>query len=69
MSIRRRLSDRLIDACRKACNAQNEILSGVLLEAVNLELAGVHHRGYVDRRPNSRDFRRVLTLHCQTFQH
>ena len=67
MTQRRRLSDALLEAFQNACCAHNELLATVLREAANIELAGVCHAGYVDRRPNSPDFRRALTLHARTF--
>lgn len=68
MTQSRRLSDRLIDSLQKACDAHNELLAAVLREAANIELAGVYHSGYVDRRPSSSDFRRALTHHARTFR-
>ncbi len=67
MSYQRRLSDRLIEGHQSACDAQNEILATVLREAVNVELAGVHRSGYIDRRPNSSAFRRALAQHAYVF--
>lgn len=68
MKQRRRLSDTLLEAFQNACCAHNELLATVLREATNIELAGVCHVDYVDRRPNSPDFRRALTLHAQYFR-
>lgn len=67
MTQRRRLSDTLLEALQKACDSHNELLATVLREAANVEMAGSGHVGYVDRRPNSPDFRRALTLHASTF--
>jgi hypothetical protein len=67
MSYQRRLSDRLIEGFQSACEAHNEILATVLREAANVELAGVHRRDYIDRRPNSSAFRRALAQHAHVF--
>ncbi len=65
MSYRRRPSDQLIASFQNACDAHNEMLAAVLREAANIELAGMHRPGFVDRRPKSPAARRALTHHAK----
>lgn len=67
MSYQRWLSDRLLENLQNACDAHNEMLATVLREAANIELAGTHRDGCIDRRPNSSSFRRALTMHAEVF--
>lgn len=67
MSYKRRLSDNLIEAFHRACEANNEVLANVLREATNIELAGAGRTGLIDRRPNSSAFRKALNRHAAAF--
>ncbi len=67
MSYKRRLSDNLIEAYHRACEANNEVLADVLREAAHIELAGTGRTGLIDRRPNSSAFRRALNLNAAAF--